>query len=135
MEEGPTVSNKGGKITVHIPLSSFIKEHKTLINVLKSEVQDSILKEAEEQRKELDDIIAKVREIKNMQTEEMKPAPAPMPAPMMEQMPEPKPSPKPAPMPMTETEKFKEMMKARRQPMKAMAPDLRALAPKTAPKK
>jgi hypothetical protein len=128
MEESPTVSSKGGKITVHIPLSSFIKEHKTLINVLKSEVQDSILAEAEAQRKELDDIIAKVKEIKNMQSEEMKPMMKAEPMPMMKA--EPMPMMKAEPMAMPATQKFKEMMEARRKPMTSMAPDLRKIAPK-----
>jgi hypothetical protein len=74
-----TVSSKGGKITIHIPLSSFIKEHKNLTNILQSGVQDAILAEAESQRKELEDIIAKVREIKGMEEKPKAKIEVPMP--------------------------------------------------------
>jgi len=113
-----TVSSKDGKITIHIPLSSFIKEHKNLTNILESGVQDAILAEAESQRKELDDIIAKVKDIKKM---EIKPK---MESASMETQTEPK--------KMTEAEKFKAMMEERKRPVgiQAIAPDLRKLQQK-----
>ena len=66
--EGEAVATKkDGKITINIPLSSFIKEHKNLSTVLESGVQDAILKEAEAQRKELKDIINQVKEIQGLE--------------------------------------------------------------------
>lgn len=59
---------KKGHITVNIPLSKFIKEHKNIVNILESGVQEQILKEAESQRAELDEIIAKVRELRGLET-------------------------------------------------------------------
>jgi hypothetical protein len=66
--EGESIATKkDGKITINIPLSAFIKEHKNLSNVLESGVQEAILREAEAQRKELKNIINQVKEIQGME--------------------------------------------------------------------
>jgi hypothetical protein len=87
--EGESISTKkDGKITINIPLSSFIKEHKNLSNVLESGIQDAILREAEAQRKELKNIINQVKEIQGLEKSKVPKATATMETQTME---EPKP--------------------------------------------
>lgn len=63
-DNGAKVKVNGGNIKVSLPLTDFVKEHKSLVNILESGVQDKIISEAENQRKELKDIITKVKELK-----------------------------------------------------------------------
>ena len=56
---------QGSRIKVEIPIKDFIREHKNLARILESGIQDSILKEAEAQRMELDDIIRQVQSLKS----------------------------------------------------------------------
>jgi hypothetical protein len=57
------VSKRGGKITVSIPINEFIDEHKSIVKILNKGVPERIIAEAENQRKELKDIIEKAKRI------------------------------------------------------------------------
>jgi hypothetical protein len=57
------VSKRGGKITVSIPINDFIDEHKSIVKILNEGVPEKVIAEAENQRKELKDIIEKAKRI------------------------------------------------------------------------
>jgi len=69
------VSKRGGKITVSIPINDFIDEHKSIVKILNEGVPEKIIAEAENQRKELKEIIEKAKRIQmnkpNMDSDEV----------------------------------------------------------------
>lgn len=75
--EETKVSTKAGKVNITIPLKKFVEEHETLVDVLREDVPKKIIAQAEEQAKELSDVIGKVKKIKgkapkvNMETQTM----------------------------------------------------------------
>lgn len=57
------VSKRGGKITVSIPINDFIDEHKSIVKIMNEGVPEKVIAEAENQRRELKDIIEKAKRI------------------------------------------------------------------------
>lgn len=59
-----SVKSKSGKISVSLPLSDFVKEHKSLVKILESGIKNKIIRESKNQQKELVNILKSVKKLK-----------------------------------------------------------------------